>query len=94
MFFHELYASNGKYNRTGSYWERGNKNEIDLVAIKEFKKEIVIAEIKVNKSRISLIDLEKKAKNLLMDYQGYKVEFLALGIEDAESLLSGTSQNC
>lgn len=88
-FFHELYAASGEYNRIGSYWERGNKNEIDLVAINDLKKEIVIAEIKVNKNRINLAELEKKAKNLVSDYQGYTVEFRALGVEDAELLLTG-----
>lgn len=89
-FFHELYAASGNYNRIGSYWERGNKNEIDLIAINDIKKEIVIAEIKVNKNRINLNELEKKAKNLLMNHQGYKVNFRALGVDDAESLLTGT----
>jgi hypothetical protein len=86
-FFHDLYAASGNFNRIGSYWERGNKNEIDLVAVNDIKKEVVIAEIKANKSRISLAELEKKAKNLLSDYQGYKVDFRALGIEDAILLL-------
>jgi AAA+ ATPase superfamily predicted ATPase len=86
-FFHDLYADSGNFNRIGSYWERGNKNEIDLVAVNDIKKEVVIAEIKANKSRISLAELEKKAKNLLSDYQGYKVDFRALGIEDAMLLL-------
>lgn len=61
-FFHKLYAASGKYNRIGSYWERGNKNKIDLVAINDLKKEIVIAEIKVSKSRINLAELEKKGE--------------------------------
>jgi hypothetical protein len=91
-FFHELYAASGEYNRIGSYWERGNKNEIDLVAINDLKKEIVIAEIKVNKSKINLAELEKKAKNLCVDYQGYAFEFRALGVEDAELLLNGLTR--
>ncbi len=86
-FFHEIFAETGKYNRIGSYWERGNKNEIDLVAVNDLRKELVIAEIKANKSRINLAELEIKAKNLIADYQGYKIEFLALGIEDAEFLI-------
>ncbi len=71
------------YNRIGSYWERGNKNEIDLVAVNDLRKEVVIAEIKVSKARISLIGLEDKAKNLSTDFYGYKVEYRALGVEDA-----------
>jgi len=87
-FFHELYAASGNYNRIGSYWERGNKNEIDLVAVNDIKKVIVIAEIKVNKSRINLVELEKKAKNLVTDYQGYKFDFRALSVDDAKLLLN------
>jgi AAA+ ATPase superfamily predicted ATPase len=86
-FFHELYAASGKYNRIGSYWERGNKNEIDLVAINDINKEIVVAEIKTNKSRINLAELEKKAKNICADYQDYKLNIQALGIEDAALLI-------
>ncbi len=82
-FFHELFAESGKYNRIGSYWERGNKNEIDLVAVNDFRKELLIAEIKANKSRINLTELEKKSKNLVMEFQGYSVEYRALAIEDA-----------
>lgn len=86
-FFHDLYADSGKYNRIGSYWERGNKNEIDLVAVNDLRKELVIAEIKRNKSRISLSALQHKAERLLQDYQGYKVEYRALGLEDATEFL-------
>lgn len=87
-FFYDLYAASGNYNRIGSYWERGNKNEIDLVAVNDMRKELVIAEIKANKGRINLAELEKKAKGLVSDYQGYSVEFRALGVEDAQQLIT------
>ncbi|MHB1400407.1 MAG: ATP-binding protein [Trichloromonadaceae bacterium] len=91
-FFHDLYAASGKYNRIGSYWERGNKNEIDLVAVNDLRKELVIAEIKRDKSRISLPALQHKAERLLQEYQGYQVEYRALGLEDAvEFLPSGVN---
>ena len=86
-FFHNLYAASGTYNRIGSYWERGNKNEIDLVAVNDLRKELVIAEIKRNKSRISLPALQQKAERLLQEYQDYQVEYRALGLEDAEEFL-------
>lgn len=81
-FFHELFAQTGSYNRIGSYWERGNKNEIDLVAVNDLTKELVVAEVKQNKGRISLAELEKKAHNLCMEFQGYSISYKALGIED------------
>ncbi len=86
-YFHKLFAESGEYNRIGSYWERGNKNEIDLVAVNDIRKELVIGEIKVNKGRISLTELEKKAKNLIMDFQGYNIVFRALGLDDSADYL-------
>lgn len=89
-FFHDLFAENGRYNRIGSYWERGNKNEIDLVAINDSRKKMVLAEIKVNRDRINLEVLKRKAVNLMMDFKGYSVEYRALSVEDcSEFLLRG-----
>jgi len=89
-FFHELFAQTGSYNRIGSYWERGNKNEIDLVAINDLSKELVVAEIKLNRDRISLAELQQKAKNLCMEFQGYSISYQALGLEDAAAYLAET----
>jgi hypothetical protein len=86
-FYHELFAESGRYNRIGSWWEKGNRNEIDLVAVNDLKKEITLAEIKLNKSRISPAELKRKARGLLLAYPGYKTEWLGLGLEDAEKFL-------
>jgi AAA+ ATPase superfamily predicted ATPase len=86
-FFHELFAESGNYNVIGSYWEKGNQNEIDLVAVNDLKKRLTVAEIKMNKSRINLDALKKKAGRLLESYQGYEVTWLGLGLEDAADYL-------
>ncbi|HBG06594.1 MAG: ATPase [Geobacteraceae bacterium GWC2_58_44] len=87
-FFHELFAESGDYNVIGSYWEKGNQNEIDLVAVNDLKKILTIAEIKLNKARINPEALKKKAEKLLVSYQGYEVRWLSLGLEDAGQYLS------
>ncbi len=87
-FYHELFAATGRFNRIGSYWERGNRNEIDLVAINDLKKEITLAEIKLNKSRISPDELKRKGQKLLATYPGYKVEWLSLGLDDVKKYLN------
>jgi len=87
-YFHELAASSGRFNRVGSYWERGNQNEIDLVAVNELEKRILAAEVKLNKSRISLGALKRKGERLLGDYRGYEVEWRALDPEDAMEFLA------
>lgn len=83
LFFQQLFADTGQYNRVGSYWEKSNENEIDLVAVNDLKKEIVFAEVKLNKSKIRLEGLKNKSKNLLAAYPGYRAQWLALGLEDA-----------
>jgi len=87
-FFQKLLAETGQFNQIGSYWERDNKGEIDIVAINDRKKTILIAETKLNKSKINMNILEKKAQSLLRHYSGYTPTFMALGLEDvAEGLL-------
>lgn len=82
-FFHELFSASGNFNVIGSYWEKGNQNEIDLVAVNDMKKLLTVAEIKMNKTRINLDALKRKADRLLDSYKGYEATFLALGLEDA-----------
>ena len=86
-FFHELFAESGNYNIIGSYWEKGNQNEIDLVAVNDLKKKLTVAEIKMNKTRINLDALKRKGDKLLESYQGYEVTWLALELEDAADYL-------
>jgi len=46
--FTQLLKEKQKYSAIGSYWERGNKNEIDIVAIDEYKKIILFCEVKLS----------------------------------------------
>lgn len=86
-FFHQLFADSHRYNRIGSYWEKGNQNEIDLVAVDDLSKTITIAEIKRDKSRIRLEGLKHKSQKLLLNYKGYTPRWLALSLEDAADYL-------
>ena len=88
QFFYDLFTAMGKYNQIGSYWEKGNQNEIDLVAVNDIEKTITQAEIKLNKDRINLNILREKSRKLLAGYRHYQPKWLALGIEDIPSLLN------
>jgi len=87
--FHELFAETQKYNRIGSYWERGNQNEIDLVAINDLKKVIVLADIKLNKDRLDLEALKRRAERLLAVYPRYQSEWLGLSTGNIADYLPG-----
>lgn len=86
-FFRDLFAQTSQYNHIGSYWEKDHQNEIDLVAINDIKKEIVSAEVKMNKKKVDLRLLKEKSKRLLADYPPYKVNFLGLSLEDTERFI-------
>ncbi len=87
MFFKDIFAETGQYNCIGSYWEKDHQNEIDLVAINDIKKEMVIADVKLNKKKVDLGLLKEKAKRLVEDYSEYKVEFQGLSLDDAADLV-------
>jgi AAA+ ATPase superfamily predicted ATPase len=86
-FFHEIFAETGDFNRIGSFWEKGNLNEIDMVALNEKNKTILLAEVKLNKVRLDIKQLEAKAKAILPSYPGYTPELLLLSLDDAEKYL-------
>jgi AAA+ ATPase superfamily predicted ATPase len=87
IFFRQLFADSHRYNRIGSYWEKGNQNEIDLVAVNDTEKKIVTAEIKLNKSKIRLEGLKMKSRGLLAAYPHYTPEWLALSLDDARDYI-------
>ncbi|SMD41937.1 hypothetical protein SAMN00777080_0472 [Aquiflexum balticum DSM 16537] len=70
------------YTSIGTYWEKGNQNEIDIVAINELEKKILIAEVKANKEKYNLPGLKLKSKNLLVDFKGFEVEYRCFSLED------------
>jgi len=85
--FHELLAEVGNYNRIGSYWERGNQNEIDLVALNDMKKTITIADIKLNKSKLCVERLKYRAQGLIASYPRHHPEWLGLSVENIADYL-------
>lgn len=85
--FHELLAESGRYNRIGAYWERGNRNEIDLVALNDMQKTITIADIKLSKSRLNVEGLKRRAQGLIASYPRHRPEWLGLSVENIADYL-------
>jgi len=86
-FFRNLFIESKQFNEVGSYWEHDNSNEIDLVAVNDLQKRIVIAEIKLNKKKISKEGLLKKSEKLLRNYPGYATDYLALSLQDIDDYI-------
>lgn len=71
-----------KYATIGNYWERKNKNEIDIVAINPAEKQALIAEVKLNKTKISLPQLKQKAEKISAKLKGYNIEYKGFSVND------------
>ncbi|MDU1892491.1 MAG: ATP-binding protein [Dysgonomonas sp.] len=81
-YFTDKMSSSQLYSDIGNYWEKANQNEIDIVAINEFEKTVVFAEVKRKKENISTAELKRKSETLLGQFKGYSAEYMALSIED------------
>nr|MDT0253786.1 ATP-binding protein [Endozoicomonas sp.] len=86
QIFRETVAESGDYNIVGSYWERGNQNEIDLVAVNELEKKALIAEVKRNPKNIRLSHLRDKSVKLCQQLKGYEIRFAGYSLGDIEGL--------
>jgi hypothetical protein len=80
--FIEKFKESGEFTQIGSYWERGNQNEIDIVAVDEIEKRLVICEVKLAEKRLNYNVLVGKSKRLVDKYRGYEVEYRLLSLGD------------
>ena len=85
--FIDLFKEQQLYTKIGSYWERKNQNEIDIVAINEIDKKMVICEVKLNKNKFDLNKLILKSHKLVQKYQNYKIEYKLLSLENIQDYL-------
>jgi AAA+ ATPase superfamily predicted ATPase len=81
-YFRQKLIDSGKYSAIGNYWERGNKNEIDIVAVNEYEKRIDFFEVKRNPNKINLAKLELKAEKLTTNFDGYTFNYMSFSLED------------
>ncbi len=80
--FREMFVDAALYTKIGNYWERGNKNEIDIIGINELKKELDIYEVKLNPQKLNKNELILKSANLIQEYKEYKIEYKLLSLDD------------
>jgi len=85
--FMELLKEKQIYTSIGNYWERGNQNEIDIVAIDEIDKKLLLCEVKLSSKRLNRDELVRKSVNIIEKYRGYEVEYRLLSVEDIDEFV-------
>lgn len=88
-YFRQLYRETGMYNIVTNYWEKGGRNEINLIAVNEADREIVIGEVKRNKRRIDLHKLEQNAETIRQKQKGWRIRFTSLSLDDMNNCACG-----
>ncbi|XPV70484.1 MAG: ATP-binding protein [Halarcobacter sp.] len=81
-YFIEKLQLEKKYSQLGTYWEKSNQNEIDIVALNELEKKVLIAEVKLNIKKINLDVLEEKSKKLEKNFKKYEIQYIGYSLEN------------
>lgn len=82
-YFTEKLVNLQRYSAIGTWWEKGNQNELDIVAVDDFNKAVLFAEVKRKKENISMPVLQEKAGNLLRSQlKEYAAEYVGFSLED------------
>lgn len=81
-YFIETLKTSGEYSTIGTYWERSNQNELDIVAINEIVKKVLIAEVKLNARKIDLEVVKQKSITLSEAFKSYVIEYKGYSLQD------------
>lgn len=81
-YFTEKIKKEMSLSLIGSYWESGNQNEIDIVAINEYDKKVLFVEVKRKKEKINMKQFKEKSQNLIKKLDNYEISYNAFSIED------------
>lgn len=87
QFYFDVFAQSKQFNKIGCYWEKDGLNEIDLVAINDLQKRLLVADIKLKQNKIDINILKAKSVNLLKSYPGYHVKYIGLCLDNIDRYL-------
>lgn len=83
LYMRQKFAETGLYNLVTNYWERDGRNEIDLIAVNDVERHLVIGEIKRQAQRLDMTLLREKAEKIASKQRRrYSIEFVGLSMDD------------
>ena len=82
-FFRQSYAEMGQYNLVTNYWKKKDgKDEIDLIAVNEANRELILGEIKRNPNKIKLAEVQEKAQGIILHHNKWNIRYIGLSLKD------------
>lgn len=82
--FVAILVESKQFGKIGGYWDAKGHNEIDIVAINDLDKKILIAEVKRQQKRYSEAKLIEKSHGLLqkLNLKGYDIEYRGFSLDN------------
>lgn len=81
-YFRDKLTLSGQYSQIGRYWNKRSDNEIDIVALDEWGKTALLAEVKRNAQKINQDQLKSKAMEITPMLQDYEISFTGFSLEN------------
>ena len=81
-YFTQQLIESKQFSAIGNYWESGNANEIDIIAVNDLKRQLSFFEVKRQKSKINLNSLKEKSQNVLSKFNMYESNYIGLSMEE------------
>lgn len=81
-YFRTKMMESKQFSDIQGYWNRKGENEIDIIAVNDLDKKLVICEVKRNKDRINMNILKNKATEIVARFKGYDTKYRALSMDD------------
>ena len=88
--FVALLKQSSQFNRIGGYWDNKGEHEIDIVAINDLEKRLLVVEAKRQLKRFKPEQLAIKTEHLLqkIDCAGYAVEQRCFALDNLEQVFA------
>jgi len=81
-YFIDKMIAEDNFSAIGTYWEKSNLNEIDIVAVNDYEKRLIVVEVKRQADKINIKELERKATTLADGLKNYHVEYRGVSMSD------------
>jgi hypothetical protein len=87
--FKAILAESHQFSKIGGYWDPKGKDEIDIVAVNELDKTVLIAECKRQQSKYDETRLIAKSQSLIskMKLQKYQITYRGFSLDNLEDVM-------
>ena len=74
-YFQQKLWEEERFTIIGNWWDSKGENEIDIVAVNRIDRTARIAEVKINRNKISMPVLKEKSQKLIGELKRYQIEY-------------------